>query len=94
MIYRKFLCGPINGRYHSIQIDQSKPKRFFFKKTHKLSHLSVLFNNILVKSASTQKDLSVYLDEKLNFNTHNSEKIVRELKLSKNGKKVFQETPH
>ena len=50
------------------------PRVVFSKKSYKYSHLFVLFKNINVQSASTKKHLGVYLDEKLNFNTHIREK--------------------
>ena len=46
----------------------------FSKKTQKLFHPTVLFNNIPVQHSTVQKHLGVYLDENLNFNTHNTEK--------------------
>ena len=46
----------------------------FSKKTHKLFHPTVLFNNIPVQHSTAQKHLGVYLDEKLNFNIHITEK--------------------
>ena len=47
----------------------------FSKRTQKLFHLTVLFNNIPVQPNTVQKHLGVYLDEKHNFNTHITEKI-------------------
>ena len=47
----------------------------FSKKTQKLFHPTVLFNNIPVQHSTVQKHLGAYLDENLNFNTHNTEKI-------------------
>ena len=60
-----------------LNLDVSKQAQevVFSKKSHKHSHLFVLFKNIPVQSASTKKHLGVYLDEKLNFNTHIREKI-------------------
>ena len=49
----------------------------FSKRTQKLFHPTVLFNNIPVQRSTVQKHLGVYLDEKLNFNTHITEKIVK-----------------
>ena len=45
------------------------------KKIHELSHPSTLFDNIPVQHTSTKKHLVVYLNEKLNFNTHIRERI-------------------
>ena len=47
------------------------------KRAQKLFHPTVLFNNIRVQRSTVQKHLGVYLDEKLNFNTHITEKIVK-----------------
>ena len=49
----------------------------FSQKTQKPFHPTVLFNNISVQRSTVQKHLGVYLDEKLNFNTHITEKIVK-----------------
>ena len=57
----------------------------FSKRAQKLFHLTVLFNNIPVQCSTVQKHLGVYRDEKLNFNTHITEK---------NYLKVFQEVPY
>ena len=76
MILRKYLCEPINGSCPSFQMFQSRPKRSFsLKKPQKLFHPTVIFNNIPVQRSTVQKHLGVYLDEKLNFNTHIAEKI-------------------
>ena len=45
------------------------------KRAQKLFHPTVLFNNISVQRSTFQKHLGVYLDEKLNFITHITEKI-------------------
>ena len=42
----------------------------FSKRAQKLFHPTVLFNNIPVHCSTVQKHLGVYLNEKLNFNTH------------------------
>ena len=46
----------------------------FSKRTQKLFHPTVLFNNIPEQHSTFQKHLGVYLDEKFNFNTHITEK--------------------
>ena len=46
----------------------------FSQRAQKLFHPTVLFNNIPVQPSTVQKHLGVYLDEKLNFNTHITEK--------------------
>ena len=65
----------------------------FSKRTQKLFHPTVLFNNIPVQRSTVQKHLGVYLDEKLNFNTHITDKIGKAgtgIELSINYLKVFQ----
>ena len=52
----------------------------FFRKTTKISHSSILFNNIPVLRTSTLKHLGVYLDEKLDFSTRIREKIGKAIK--------------
>ena len=47
----------------------------FSKRAQKLFHQTVPFNNIPVQRSIVQKHLGVYLDEKLNFNIHITEKI-------------------
>ena len=46
----------------------------FSKKAEKLLYPTVLFSNLPVQRSTVQKHLGVYLDEKLNFNTHITEK--------------------
>ena len=43
---------------------------YILKRAQKLFHPTVLLNNIPVQHSTIQKHLGVYLDEKLNFNTH------------------------
>ena len=49
----------------------------FSRKSHKLAHPPVIFNNVPVKRCSIQKHLGIHLDEKLNFNHHVKEKITK-----------------
>ena len=49
----------------------------FSRKSHKLAHPPVLFNNVPVKRCSIQKHLGIHLDEKLHFNHHLKEKITK-----------------
>ena len=66
------------------------------KKTQKLFHPTVFFNNIPVQRSTVQKHLGVHLDEKLIFNTHITEKIGKATKGVGVTKKlkVFQEMPY
>ena len=52
----------------------------FSRKMTKSSHPQVFFNNISVSCVSFQKHLGIYLDEKLNFNHHVKEKIIKAMK--------------
>ena len=49
----------------------------FSRKSQKLAHPPVFFNNVPVKRCSIQKHLGFHLDEKLNFNHHVKEKITK-----------------
>ena len=50
----------------------------------------VLFNNIPVQHSKVQKHLGIYLDEKLNINTHITEKMVKASKRNGVIKKLFK----
>ena len=63
------------------------------KRTQKIFHPTVIFNNIPVQIRSVQKQLGVYLDEKLNFNTHIKEKIGKASKGIGVIKKLFKSVP-
>ena len=65
----------------------------FSKRTKKLFHPTVLFNNIPVEHSTVQKHLGVYLDEILNFNTHITEKIDKAGKGIGVIKKLFKSLP-
>ena len=66
----------------------------FSKRAQKLFHLTVLFNNnIPVQRSTVQKPLGVYLDERLNFNTHITEKIGKASKRIGVIKKLFKSIP-
>ena len=47
------------------------------RKVVKTSHPTVFFNDISVARSSTHKNLGMYLDEKLNFGHHITEKIAK-----------------
>ena len=49
----------------------------FTRKSHKLAHSPVIFNNVPVQRSSIQKHLGIHLDEELNFNHHVKEKITK-----------------
>ena len=48
----------------------------FSKRAKKIFHPTVVFNNIPVQCSTVEKHLGVDLDEKLNFNTHITEKYL------------------
>ena len=47
----------------------------FSRKTLKLNHPPATFNNMSIVCSSCQKHLGLYLDEKLNFTNHITEKV-------------------
>ena len=49
----------------------------FSRKSYKLAHPPVFFNNVLVKRCFIQKHLGFHLDEKLKFNHHVKQKITK-----------------
>ena len=54
---------------------QTISRGYFSRKSHKLPHPPVIFNNVPVKRCSIQKHLGIH--EKLNFNHHVKEKIFK-----------------
>ena len=63
----------------SFNTDISKQAQevIFSRKAVKASHPAVFFNDIPVARCSTHKHLGMYLDEKLNFGYHITEKIAK-----------------
>ena len=49
----------------------------FSRKSHKLAHPPVFFNNAPVKRCSIRKHLGFHLDKMLNLNHHVKEKITK-----------------
>ena len=74
-------------------VSRQSQEVIFCKKNQKLFHPTFLFNNILVQSSTVQEHLGVYLDEKLNFNTHITEKIGKVSKGIGVIKKLFKSLP-
>ena len=56
-------------------ISKQAQKVIFSRKAVKASHPAVFFNDIPVARCSTHKHLGMYLDVKLNFSHHLTEKI-------------------
>ena len=66
----------LSAKWLSILICLSKRKKLsFFRKTHKISHPKLNFNNLPIVQDICQKHLGLSLDEKLNFSYHIKEKI-------------------
>ena len=74
-------------------ISKQAQEVIFSKKTQKIFHPSVLFNNIPVQHSTVQKHFGVYLDKTLNFNTHIIEKIGKASKGIRVIKKIFKNLP-
>ena len=73
---KKYLNLLINGKCLSILIFLSRLKKLYFsQKLLKHLILQSFFYDIPVARCSTRKDLGMYLDEKLNFGRHITEKI-------------------
>ena len=51
----------------NLDLNKQAQEVTFSRKTAKLSHPLIYFNNASVSCVSFQKNLGVYLDEKLNF---------------------------
>ena len=58
-------------------ISKQAQEVIFSRKAVKASHPAVFFNDIPVARCSTHKHLGMYLDEKLNFGHHITEKIAK-----------------
>ena len=58
-------------------ISKQTQEVIFSRKAVKASHPAVFFNDIPVARCSTHKHLGMYLDEKLNFGHHITEKIAK-----------------
>ena len=52
----------------------------FSRKCTKEDHPPIYFNDIPVTQTTVQKHIGMYLDEKLNYNTHIKEKLSKVLK--------------
>ena len=73
-------------------VSKQNQKVMFPHKSHKLSYPPVLFN-VSVKRCSIQKHLGIYLDEKLKFNHHVKEKIIKANKSIAEIKKLSNTLP-
>ena len=59
----------------NLDISKHAQEAVFSRKSQKLAHPPVLFNNVPFKRCSIQKDLGIHPDEK--FNHHVKEKITK-----------------
>ena len=74
-------------------ISKQAQKVIFSRKAVKASHPAVSFNDITVARCSTHKHLGMYLDEKLNFGHHITEKIAKAKKIIGAIKKLHKALP-
>ena len=78
MILKKLVIGFIHGKCLLTQNPKNKHKKLFFqgrdKRGSKEDHPPIYFNNISVTQTTVQTHIGMYLDEKLNYNTHIKEK--------------------
>ena len=75
-------------------ISKQAQEVIFFTKPVKASYPAVFFYDIPVAGCSTHKDLGMYLDEKLNFGHHITEKITKVNKGIGVIKKMFSHVGH
>ena len=62
-------------------VSKSPKEVIFSKKKKQPDHPSLLFNNALIQTCSSEKHLGLILDEKLNFKQHLDEKISKSMKI-------------
>ena len=62
---------------YNLDISKQVQEVIFSKKAVKASHPAVFFNNIPLAHCSIHKHLGMYLNEKLNFGHHITEKIAK-----------------
>ena len=74
MTWRESPNGHINGEWYSTMILPKELKKLFFsRKTVKLFHPKVFFNEVPVERNVSQKHLCLHLDQKLDFSKHTNE---------------------
>ena len=64
----------------NLEVTKQAQKVVFSRKSQKVTHPAVYFNNSPVIRSSSQKHLGIHLDEKLNFIHHIKEKISKATK--------------
>ena len=75
MISIKLVIGPTHGKCLLTRIPRNKHKKSFFQGNKKKDHPPICFSDIPVTQTTVQKHIGMYLDEKLNYNTHVKEKL-------------------
>ena len=79
----------------SFNLDPSKQAQevTFSRKCTKEDHPSIYFNDIPVTQTTVQKHIGMYLDEKLNYNTHIKEKLSKVYKGIRLLRNLFNKLP-
>ena len=72
----KLVIGPTHAKCLLTRISQ----KIFSRKFTKEDHPPIYFNDMPVTQTTFQKHIGMYLDEKLNYNTHIKEKLSKVLK--------------
>ena len=75
MISIKLVIGPTHGKCLLTRIPRNKHKKSFFQGNTRKDHPPICFSDIPVTQTTVQKHIEMYLDEKLNYNTHVKEKL-------------------
>ena len=76
MISIKLVIGHRHVKCLLTRIPQNKLKKgFFSRKYTKEDHPPICFNDTSITQTTVEKHFGMYLDEKLNYNTHIKEKL-------------------
>ena len=75
MISIKLVIGPTHGKCLLTRIPRNKHKKSFFQGNTRKDHPPICFSDIPVTQTTVQKHIGMYLNEKLNYNTHVKEKL-------------------
>ena len=71
MICIKSINGLSNGKWALTQTQANRPKKLIFgRKTKKICHPSLRFNNSIVSQSPYQKHLGIFLDARFTFEGH------------------------
>ena len=69
-LYIKLIDGLSNEKWALTGPKQTRPKKYFSRKTKKISHPPLLFNNSIVSETPYQKHLGISLGDQLRFEKH------------------------